>query len=140
MNALVKNVSVVVIGRNEGERLVRCLDAIKDQNLTAVYVDSGSTDESVDYARANGVSVVELDMSVPFTAARARNAGVAGLLAKTKAVEFIQFLDGDCHLDADWIGHGLTAMTKDPRLGIVTGWRSELHPERSVYNAICDIA
>ncbi|MEZ5917333.1 MAG: glycosyltransferase [Parvularculaceae bacterium] len=46
-----------------------------------VYVDSGSTDGSVESAKAVGAIVVNLDMSAPFTAARARNAGFKTLQA-----------------------------------------------------------
>ena len=68
------NVGVVAIGRNEGERLKRCLGSVP-AGAASVYVDSGSTDGSAQWARDHGADVVELDMSVPFTAARARNAG-----------------------------------------------------------------
>ena len=70
-------IGVVVIGRNEGERLVTCLKSMLSQIGNTVYVDSGSTDESVENARKLGAVVHELDMSKPFTAARARNAGFA---------------------------------------------------------------
>src|SRR5450432_2811477 len=64
----------VAIGRNEGDRLIRCLESLSAA-ATIVYVDSGSSDGSVQIARKLGADVVELDISVPFTAARARNAG-----------------------------------------------------------------
>ena len=76
---LVSATGVVAIGRNEGERLRACLDSIPAGVAGVVYVDSGSTDGSVEMAAARGVEVVQLDMSVPFTAARARNAGVRRL-------------------------------------------------------------
>ncbi len=56
------NIGIVVIGRNEGERLRRCLGSVVRRVGKVVYVDSGSTDGSVDMVR-------------PFTAARARNEG-----------------------------------------------------------------
>ena len=59
------NFSVVVIGRNEGERLKRCLKSLSMAKLV-VYVDSGSTDGSVQWARGQGVEVVELDLHLPF--------------------------------------------------------------------------
>ena len=59
-------VGVVAIGRNEGERLIRCLDSLPPGLKGAVYVDSGSTDGSVQRARERGVDVVELDLSLPF--------------------------------------------------------------------------
>jgi glycosyltransferase involved in cell wall biosynthesis len=67
------NTGAVVIGRNEGDRLERCLRSLPASIV--IYVDSGSTDRSAQWARKHGVHVVELDMSLPFTAARARNCG-----------------------------------------------------------------
>ena len=66
----------VAIGRNEGENLRRCLSSLTAASAEVlVYVDSGSTDGSVKWARHHGADVVALDMSLPFTAARARNSG-----------------------------------------------------------------
>ena len=75
------DLGIVTIGRNEGERLRRCLDSLVGRGLPVVYVDSNSTDGSVELARSLGVEVVELDLSLPFTAARARNAGFERLHA-----------------------------------------------------------
>ena len=72
-------VAAVVIGRNEGARLIACLDALAGKADPVIYVDSGSTDGSVAAARARGAQVVALDMTRPVTAARARNAGLAVL-------------------------------------------------------------
>ncbi|MEO0929066.1 MAG: glycosyltransferase family A protein, partial [Pseudomonadota bacterium] len=98
MNAELSRIGAVVIGRNEGVRLLACLDALGDQFHRVVYVDSGSTDGSVDAAKARGAEVVILDQEKPFTAARARNAGIAAL-GKTQSPDFVQFVDGDCVLD-----------------------------------------
>ena len=58
---------VVVIGRNEGERLKRCLASILAQHQgPVVYVDSGSSDGSVEHAQSVGVEVVDLDMTQAF--------------------------------------------------------------------------
>ena len=69
-------IAVVVIGRNEGERLRQCLMSIDKGVAGIVYVDSGSTDQSIALAESLGAQVVELDASIPFTAARARNVGI----------------------------------------------------------------
>ena len=69
------NLAIVVIGRNEGERLRRCLAQVQGCGHLIVYVDSGSVDSSVALAKEFGVHVVELDSSRPMSAARARNAG-----------------------------------------------------------------
>ena len=128
------SLAVVVIGRNEGARLRACLASLK--GLRVVYVDSGSTDGSVAAARAAGAAVVELDPATPFTAARARQAGFAALGAAPP--EIVQFVDGDCTVVPGWIEAGRAALHDDPRLGLVTGWRSEIHPGASIYNALCD--
>lgn len=128
--------AIVLIGRNEGARLIRALDAVQGAEARVVYVDSGSTDASVAEARARGALVHELDTSVPFTAARARAAGYQVATAKGD-VDVVQFIDGDCAVVEGWLAAGLAALEADPRLGIVTGWRAEIHPEASVYNALC---
>ena len=93
-------VACVIIGRNEGERLVACLASVPQGLGDVVYVDSGSTDGSVAAAEAAGARVVLLDTGTPFTAARARNAGVAAL---DGGHDYVQFNDGDCVLDPGWL-------------------------------------
>lgn len=126
---------IVVIGRNEGERLVRCLASI-GRDHPVVYVDSGSTDGSVAAAARAGAQVVALDMSIPFTAARARNAGRAALGGQ---VALVQFVDGDCVLDPAWLDHARAALAGDEGLAAVFGRRRETAPEASRYNWLCDV-
>lgn len=130
---------VVVIGRNEGERLERCLASVRECGWPCVYVDSGSTDGSEDAARRYGALVVALDMSKPFTAARARNAGFAALEAQHPNINMVQFIDGDCVLAPGWLDTARAFLLARDDIAIVCGRRRERHPERSVYNRICDI-
>jgi GT2 family glycosyltransferase len=132
-------VGLVAIGRNEGERLKRCLRSALPQVAQLVYVDSGSTDDSVAFARSLGVSVVELDTRVPFTAARARNEGAAELVRALPDVELVQFVDGDCELNPGWIERACQEFAARPRAAVVCGRRRERHPNVSVYNRLCDI-
>ncbi|MBD2043726.1 glycosyltransferase [Microcoleus sp. FACHB-672] len=135
-------IGVVTIGRNEGERLVRCLNSLKGQlpeGVAIVYVDSGSTDGSCEAARNRGVEVVDLDMSVPFTAARARNAGFERLQALHPEVEYVHFFDGDCEVVAGWIEAATEALDANPEAVAICGWRRERYAERSLYNRICDV-
>ncbi|WP_395397014.1 glycosyltransferase [Novosphingobium sp. BL-8A] len=131
-------VGVVVIGRNEGERLRLCLQSAKRSGDRIVYVDSGSKDGSVSLARSFGIEVVELDASRPFTAARGRNAGFARLRALWPDTRFVQFMDGDCELDPGWIAAALRGITADARTAIVFGRRRERYPDLTVYNHVCD--
>ncbi|WP_297770783.1 glycosyltransferase [uncultured Roseovarius sp.] len=128
------SLAVVLIGRNEGARLVASLASLAGRRV--VYVDSGSTDGSVAAAREAGAEVVTLDPATPFTAARARHEGFEAL-GETPP-DIVQFIDGDCLVVPGWIEAGLAALEEDPRLGLVTGWRAEIAPEASVYNALCD--
>ncbi len=104
-----------------------------------VYVDSGSTDDSVEQAELRGAEVVRLDMSSPFTAARARNAGVEHLLECYPQVEFVQFVDGDCQVEAGWMDAAQRELEMDPTLAVVCGRRREIDTANSVYNMLCDI-
>lgn len=130
---------IVAIGRNEGERLRRCLTAATGSGHRVVYVDSGSSDGSQALAVALGAELVELDVSVPFTAARARNAGYARLRELEPGLDAVQFLDGDCELRPGWLAAGLEALRQEPRAAVVFGRRRERYPEASVYNALMDI-
>lgn len=130
-------IAAIVIGRNEGARLVQCLDSLEGQAGRIVYVDSGSTDGSVAMARARGVEVVTLDMAQPFTAARARNAGLEQL-RQGDVPDFVQFVDGDCEVRPGWIAQAFSFLQENPKVAVVCGRRRERHPEVSVYNAQCD--
>lgn len=134
-----QRVGLVAIGRNEGERLRQCLDSVVGKVERIVYVDSGSTDGSVELARSRGVDVVELDLSIPFTAARARNAGVAHLLQASPQTEFIQFVDSDCEVAPGWLDYALAQLEANPNIAVVCGRRRERFPEQSLYNRLCDI-
>ena len=130
---------MVVIGRNEGERLQRCLRSLIVPGRSVVYIDSGSTDGSVAMSEGLGVHAFGLDMRLPFTAARARNEGVRRLAAIAPDVGFIQFVDGDCEVAPGWVAAAEAFLQAHPEAAAACGRRRERHPERSVYNLLCDI-
>ncbi len=132
-------VGVVVIGRNEGERLQRCLSSVAGSAGRLAYVDSGSTDGSVTMAASLGAEVVELDGAKPFTAARARNAGLEKLLQLRADLQYVFFVDGDCEVTHGWIGEAVRFLESHADVAVVCGSRRERHPERSIYNLLCDI-
>ncbi|WP_339037610.1 glycosyltransferase [Bradyrhizobium symbiodeficiens] len=128
---------VVAIGRNEGERLKGCLRSATGA-ARVVYVDSGSNDGSIGWARSQGAEVVALDMSRGFTAARARNAGFRRLMELEPNLPFVQFVDGDCELAPAWARQALGFLERHLEACAVFGRRRERYPERSIYNRICD--
>ncbi len=129
--------SVVVIGRNEGERLMRCLESVRSMTpagggMEILYADSASTDGSPERAATLGARVLTLTSGRP-TAARGRNAGW-----RAASGEYVLFLDGDTLLDPDFVVRALPAFG-DPQTAIVWGHRREIHPEASLYNRVLDL-
>ena len=132
-------IAVVVIGRNEGERLRACLASVRATGCPIVYVDSGSTDDSSHMAEAMGATVMHLDSALPFTAARARNSGFERLKALGPMPRFVQFVDGDCVLAPSWLEQARLFLCAHPDIAIVCGRRRERHPDASIFNRLCDI-
>ncbi len=135
----VEQAGVVIIGRNEGERLRACIQSVLPQAAQVVYVDSGSADQSVALAQSLGCDVVELTTDRPFTAARGRNAGYRHLLTHYNHLQFIQFIDGDCTLDESWMMHALAKMGENGKIAVVCGRRRERFPNATIYNLQCDM-
>ena len=131
------DIGLVLIGRNEGERLRRCIASVLEIPAR-VYVDSGSTDGSAEWAHAQGVDVVSLAVPPKFTAARARNAGLDRLHQRFGELAFVQMIDGDCELQPGWLGAARAALEADPMLAGVFGRLRERFPTASIYNAMCD--
>lgn len=133
------DIGVIAIGRNEGQRLRRCLESVVGKGCSVVYVDSNSTDGSVDFARSIGAQVVELDMTLPFSAARARNAGFERFIQTNPDARYVQFVDGDCEVAAGWIDRARSELESRPDVAVVCGRRRERSPEASVYNRLADL-
>ena len=126
--------SVVVIGRNEGPRLQRCLSSIEmielpPDEVEVVYVDSGSTDGSVARAQEAGARVVEWPSDYA-TPGGARNRGWAAASA-----QYVLFLDADCRLEPDFPREALTEFD-DPKVAIVFGIIRERKPDESIYTQV----
>ena len=133
------NVAIVVIGRNEGTRLTNCLNSLKSYLPNVVYVDSASTDNSVKTAKDIGATVVSLDITKCFTAARARNTGLNIVIEHFNDVEFVQFVDGDCEVNSNWLTQATNFLKANENVAVVCGRRREKYPSASVYNMLCDL-
>lgn len=133
------NLSVVIIGRNEGERLIRCIRSVRtmsnfsSDNTEIIYVDSDSTDNSPAQAKALGAKVLTVHPERP-AAAIGRNAGW-----KAAKAPYILFLDGDTILDPDFVTAALQQFKQHPQAAIVWGHRRELYPEKSWYQRVLDL-
>jgi GT2 family glycosyltransferase len=132
------DISVVVIGRNEGTRLSRCLESVRqahwqDLRWELVYVDSHSSDGSPDAARWLGARVLSLGDQPPCAAA-GRNIGW-----RAARGALVLFLDGDTQLDAQFIARALAVLRAEPRLVAVWGHRRESNPAQSIYTRVLDL-
>jgi glycosyltransferase involved in cell wall biosynthesis len=128
---------IIVIGRNEGERLERCFTSLS-AHVRVVYVDSGSSDGSCAVAQAHGAVVIALSPDQRYTAARGRNAGLAWFASQTDPPDFVQMLDGDCELHQDWLAAAASALTLNPGLAAVSGRLRERYRDRNIYSRMCD--
>ncbi len=133
------NIGVVVIGRNEGKRLPLCLKSVLHVTEKVIYVDSGSSDNSVFLAKEMGVLVWELSADEPFSAARGRNEGFEKLTERYPELEYVQFVDGDCELSNGWLEKAVSFLNESKNVAVVCGFLYEQYPEKTIYNRICDI-
>ena len=129
--------SVVVIGRNEGERLAHCLASVAAMEragfaVETIYVDSASTDGSVALAESLGAKALLLGQART-TAAMGRNAGW-----RAGAGSVILFLDGDTVLHPRFVVDALPAF-EDAGVGVVWGHRRETRTGDSLYNRVLDL-
>jgi glycosyltransferase involved in cell wall biosynthesis len=130
--------SIVIIGRNEGERLTHCLQSVSpargvEGKTELIYVDSASTDGSSQAAANFDAQVIVLHGGIQ-TAARCRNAGW-----QRSSAPYILFLDGDTILHPHFIQTAGKVLESDPSIAAVWGHRRELHPEHSIYNRVLDL-
>jgi cellulose synthase/poly-beta-1,6-N-acetylglucosamine synthase-like glycosyltransferase len=130
-------VSIVVIGRNEGERLRACLQSIAaidhpNFDFETIYVDSGSTDPSLTLADQLGARTVALQPERP-SAALGRNAGW-----RAAKGNIVLFLDGDTILHPHFIRDSLPDFA-DETIAVIWGHRRELYPQKSIYIRTLDL-
>lgn len=133
----IPTISVVVIGRNEGARLARCLDSVKKvRNVVLkeiIYVDSASTDDSPELAFRRGAAVIVVRSERP-TAALGRNAGWRAVQS-----DLVLFLDGDTVVHENFPRAACDALLQDPSIAAAWGHRREIHPEASIFNRVLDL-
>lgn len=132
-------IGAVIIGRNEGQRLITCLESLLGEVDVIVYVDSGSTDNSLQEAQTRNVKAIALDLSIPFTAARARNIGARSLINQYPSLKYIQFVDGDCEMESDWFHLAELFLNQNKNYAAACGRLHERFPKSSIYNQLMDI-
>ncbi len=133
------DVGVVVIGRNEGDRLLESLKAAIAAGVPVVYVDSDSSDGSAERASELSSDVVKLSTPPGQTAARARNAGYERMQKVLPGCQYLQFVDGDCVLTPGWVEAAAAHLRDHPDVGVVCGHLLEERPMASPYHRLASI-
>src|SRR5436190_17729397 len=98
-----KTLSVVVIGKNEEKHIAECLRSVLVAAEAAggaevVYVDSASTDRTVEIVRALGVRTLALRPEWRLSPAAGRYVGF-----HNTSGELVMFVDGDTIIERDWL-------------------------------------
>ena len=130
------SLSVVVIGLNEGERLERCLASVRSMmapegGMELIYVDSGSTDGSLQAAQDAGARIIILESERP-TAGAARNAGW-----RVARAPFVFFVDGDCIVEENFAVEVLPEFDT-PRVAVVFGRLRERRKEDRFFSRMME--
>lgn len=134
-----ETVGIVVIGKNEGKRLIRCLESVIVANVPVIYVDSQSADNSIDEAEQRGVETISLDAATLLSAARARNEGFLKLIEEYPRIEYVHFIDGDCELAVEWLPKAVAVFAEQESVAVVCGRLREKFRNDSVYMRLCDM-
>lgn len=121
------DISFVIIGYNESEHLQKCLTSVQTANIEEIsseiiYVDGGSQDDSIEIAKAAGVDRI-LGGDRRRRAAENRNLGL-----KCSTGKFIQFIDGDMVMDAQWPAVAIRFLRKQKKVAAVCGNLRERNP------------
>lgn len=114
-------VSVVVITKNERERIGACLDSVFAacdplESFEVVLVDSRSTDGTVEVAAEYPITVLQLPDEPAPTPSAGRFVGTAATSG-----DLVLFVDGDMVLEEGWLGRACERVRADPRLAGVDG-------------------
>lgn len=136
------HVGVVVIGRNEGQHLLRALGSVGAQAGAVAYADSESTDDSVALVRERFPATLVVEMRAAersLSPSRGRNEGYAALRQRLPELRYVQFLDGDCELDPRWLSVAAGHLQAHPDVGVVAGRLRERDRERNAFHRLADM-
>lgn len=113
--------SVIIIGKNEEKHLKKCFQSvvkavsgIKDSEM--IYVDSASTDRSVEIAQLFPARILQLKPEWELSAAAGRYIGFLRSEGK-----YLFFIDGDSFIYRGWLSHAIRFMDENPAVSGVAG-------------------
>lgn len=100
-----KKVAFIVVGWNNKGLLSECFDSIYAQtysNITVIYIDNSSADESASWVRKNYPKVIVLAQDSNTGFAKGNNIGIKQAL-EDQEVAYVALLNTDARLAPDWV-------------------------------------
>lgn len=118
-------ISIVIIGKNEENNIKRCIESVEGSLKNKlvyeiIYIDSDSTDKTVDFAIKYNISVYKLSSTNKLTASKGRYIG-----AQLSKYEYILFLDGDMELLNDWTENAIRVISDREDVAGIIGIRND---------------
>lgn len=113
--------SYVIIGKNAQSSIARLLDSVlanTPSRLSAeiIYVDSASTDSTIEIVTQYPVTIVQLSVDQPLCASAGRYVG-----CQYATGSLICFLDSDMELLDGWLERALIELETNPQVAVVAG-------------------
>ena len=118
--------TVIIIGKNEEQFIARSIasviEASKNMDTQIIYVDSASTDNSIEEAKRFPIGILQLRPDWHLSVAAGRYTGT--LHARG---EYIFFLDGDAETEPEWFDEAIAFMDENLDYGAVAGVLEEVY-------------
>lgn len=114
-------ISIIIVNWNGREHLDACLRSVFSQvnkNFEVIFVDNGSSDDSVDFVEKNfqAVRIIRLNKNHGF--AEGNNIGIREALKNT-TIKYIVTLNNDTEVEKDWLKVLIDTAEQDDRIGAV---------------------
>jgi glycosyltransferase involved in cell wall biosynthesis len=116
------DITIIIVGKNEEKILDKCFSSALTLTNNIIYVDSDSTDSSIEIAKSyNKIKIISLKTENYFhTASLARS-----IAAKEVKTKFIQFIDADMTIESEWIKIAKKRLNNDPLLAAAVGYKKD---------------
>lgn len=121
-----ERVSIVIIGRNEERAIDKCVGAAlaaaeQIGGAEIIFVDSASTDRTVEIVQSLGVRVISMKPTMKLSPSAGRFVG-----SKYAHGEFILFLDADTLVYKDFLPKAIEHFDRNPEIGGINGFLDDL--------------
>lgn len=131
-----EKVSIVIIGRNEERGIGECVGAAlvaaeQIGGAEIIFVDSASTDKTVEIVKSLGVRVISMKPTMKLSPSAGRFVG-----SQYANGEFILFLDADTLVYKDFLPAAIKQFEKDESIGGINGFLDDLGEKGELLNDV----